>query len=243
MANYLGWPIVTAKSCFGAALNMGIKPWPQVREPEPLDNYIEDDTIARWDKAQRWGPRTVVACHCNPVTGEIKEDLFRTSLKPWACVWVLLAGDLVLVTIEWKHGAQRITFVPVSGVAEKTEHHYPTLSARMMAAAVRECREETGLELAGIESLGPDEGICTNVRNLYAPYFPFVGKIQEPVVKRAPKPDRAERLGIVLFPLAEWFKLLTSPHLWDQHPEFVLEPQCLDITCRALVRAGRMAVT
>ncbi|MBI4095169.1 MAG: hypothetical protein HY435_03185 [Candidatus Liptonbacteria bacterium] len=234
----LGWPIVTAANCFDVIRSLGIKPWQQVREPEPLDSFLSHATEPEKDEYRRFGPKNFVVRYRNPHTGEPFNG-FRSVFKPAAVVFALL-DEHVPVTAEWKHGNDRITIVPVAGVPGKKEAELPTLADRMRATAIREWNEETGTELSSVTPLSPPSGIYSAVRPAEIQYFPFVGRVKEPVVKGPTKFDANEHLKMVLFSLNEWLALIETNELWDQRPEFGLEMCARDVTYAALRELERL---
>jgi 8-oxo-dGTP pyrophosphatase MutT (NUDIX family) len=232
MQECFGWPVVTAENCFEVIRSCGIKAWPQLQEPDPIDTYLKNATLAQLEEYRRFGPKSYVVRFENPAAKEPFNG-FRSVFKPYAMVFALIDG-MVPVTAEWKHGNDRITIVPVAGVPGKAEKDLPTLMDQMKATAIREWREETGTELESLASLGPDEGLFCEARKADMRYFPFVGRIKVPISKGPTKLDDNEILQMVLFPFQEWLRLIESDHLWNKNPDFGLEYSVRDITYRAL---------
>jgi 8-oxo-dGTP pyrophosphatase MutT (NUDIX family) len=189
---------------------------------------------------QLFGPQNFVARHENPSTGEGFNG-FRSVFKPCSMVFAVVDG-LVLVTAEWKHGNNRITIVPVAGVPGKAEADLP-LREKMRRTALREWEEETGTKLVSVEALGPEEGIWSVVRQTESHCFPYLGTVATPIQKGPTKLDQNETLIMVAFPLSEWVKLIESPELWDENPEFGLEVCSRDITYAALRKLGKLKLT
>jgi hypothetical protein len=242
MQEYLGWPVVTAENCFHIILSQcGIVPWPKAQNPMPLEDYLAQATQAQRDEYQRFGPKNEVVFYRNPSSLDPFTG-FQSIFKPYAIVFGLI-NEMVPVTAEWKHGNGLITIVPVCGVPGKAESHLPTIANQMMATGRREWQEETGTKLESITSLSPTEGLWSEVRKGYMRCFPFLGKVKEPIKKGPTKLDQNETLSMVLFPIQEWVKLIESPHLWDQHPEFGLESCCQAVTYLALRQMNRLQLT
>lgn len=238
MEQYLGWPVVTAESCFEVIRELGIRSWPKTQEPEPLDLFLSYATEAEREECHRFGPRSFVARHLDP-RRRVPFNGFRTLFKPSAVVFALVDG-MVPMTAEWKHGNNRVTIVPVAGVPGKKEADLSTLAERMRATAFREWEEETGTTLAYAIPLAPSYGIYSAVRPAEIRYFPFLGEVQRPIERGATKFDEDGDIAMVLFPLEEWLLLIENPDLWDANPEFGLEMCARDVTYAALRELGRL---
>jgi ADP-ribose pyrophosphatase YjhB (NUDIX family) len=122
--------------------------------------------------------------------------------KDWATTLVLLPGNLVVLTGEYKHGQDEVVIVPPSGVPKRGFTEEET----MMGCATREFKEETGLTLTSIVPLGGPQAV--SARNINCRYFPFLGEVAEPIVAEEVQRDITERLAVVLCPIEEWFTLI-----------------------------------
>lgn len=240
MERILGWPIVTAENCFSVILGLGIKKWPTVWE-KTADEYLAQATDAQKADFKRFVPNVFAARHTDP-KGNAFEG-FGVSLRPASLVFALIedgsGNKFVLSTAEYKHGNDRITIVPVAGVSSKAEAGLP-LHEQMERTALREFLEETGIELESVESLGPQEGIYSTVRNAKIQMFPFLGKVKTPIQKGPTRLDDNEYIQMVAFPLDEWVKLIETPKLWDDNPDFGLETYTQVTTYLALRRLGTL---
>ncbi len=239
MQELFGWPVVNAQNCFDIIRQRGICTWPQIKEQD-INSYLANGTEAQKLICERFGPKVIVATHENPHTKK-PFDGFKITSKPCAIVFALIE-DMVPVTAEWKHGNNRITIVPIAGVPGKEEERLPTLAKKMQATALREWREETGTDLASAELLGPRDGLFFEVRKTDSCYFPFLGKVKEPIKKRPAKFDAEEHLAMVVFPLKEWVTLIETPELWDGNPDFGLEGGARDVTYAALRKLGLLGL-
>jgi len=233
-----GWPVVTAQNCFEIIRECGIKAWPEIAPPKPIDEYLRDSTPDQRKEYDRFGPRSSVVFHKSPHNGEPFNG-FTTAFKPYACVFALIDG-MVPVTAEWKHGNNKITLVPPCGVLNKAETALGNLVEGMHRAAEREYLEETGFTLKSVELLSPNSGIWAIVRNAHVPCFPFLGEVDMSTPQASSKFDKMEHLQMVLFPLKEWLWLMEAPHLFEGEDDFCLEACARDVTYAALRRMGKL---
>lgn len=197
-----GFAVVTAENIFDVLAELGIKPWQHSEPVVSLDEYMRRDL----DEAQlgelRFAPKAEVVSltdhHGKPFRG------FRSVGKDWATTFTLLPGNLVPIVGEYKHGANEVVLVPPSGVPHKEDQTTPNA---MMTCAQREWEEETGLKLASIEPLSAKPLVISG-RQSTLRYYPFLGRVQRPIVKGTSKLDATEQLKMVLCPLGEWLKLI-----------------------------------
>lgn len=240
MRTILDWPVVTAENCFDVILGLGIKKWPTVWEKQ-AEEYLSTATKEQKKDFERFGPKIFVARHTDPSGNPY--DGFGASFKPAALVFIIIEDEfgnkMVLTTAEYKHGNDRITIVPIAGVAGKEELGLPLIE-QMEKTAYREAKEESGIDLDSVESLGPSDGIYSVVRNANVAMFPFLGKIKLPMQKGSTKLDDNEHVVMIAFPINEWLKLIETPELWDKHPDFGLETYTLVTTYLALRRLSMM---
>jgi hypothetical protein len=242
MDTCLGWPMVTAENCFDVVRDLGIKPWEQVGFTMTLNDYLRSASPGRIEEYDRFGPKNSVGRYLDPHRNEYFTG-FRTTFKPYVIVFGLLPGNRVPVTVEWKHGNGKITFVPPAGVPGKEEEGITDLFDKMEATALREWREETGTTLRSVTPLGPRQGIYSEVRKAESRYFPFLGNLNEDIPKSSQLLDKNEHLQMVVFPLDEWVTLIDSPHLWDENPDFGQEFTLRDVTYAALRKLGRLKIS
>lgn len=231
------FPIVTASNCFDFVRAQGLKPWPIQNGPVPLEKWLAQATESQRYMFERFGPKSFFLQYADPRSSKV-DDYFRTVFKSSVVVFALVR-EHVLVTAEWKHGNDKITIVPVAGVPNKKEDALPAV-ARMAKAAFREWEEETGTKLEKLEPLSPESGIYSAVRPATISYHPFLGTLEEPIVRGPTKYDNNEHIVLVAFHLTEWLKLIETPTLWDSNPEFGLEMCARDITYAALRKMGRL---
>lgn len=238
MNHNLNWPVVTADTCFEVVRSLGVKSWPQVSEPVSFADYLGTATEDQLKTFNRFAPKGSVIYHKNPYDDK-PFDGFKVDFQPYACVFALING-MVPVTAEWKHGNNRITLVPVCGVPGKAEAAIPLLVDKMYATGMREWKEETGTELESLTPLSGNQGIYSTVRNSKVQCFPYLGVVKTPIVQGLTKFDDTEHLKMILVPLEEWLKLITTNELWDNNPDFGLEACTRDVTWAALHKLGRL---
>lgn len=229
MENRYGFPIVTADNLSTVLAALGIRVWAPVQPPMSLDNYqVGDLTPRQREEIRRFAPRSEVVFlqdpKGNPFTG------FRSVGKNWVTTFALLEGDLVPITIEYKHGADVVVLVPPSGVPGRRE---TGLEDPMSACARREFLEETGVELAEVTLLSGPEGIPVSSRQSTLRYFPFLGIPKMPISLQERRLDSTEFLRVVLIPLKEWLKLIGRGGVEDS---------AISTTFLALQRLGRLKI-
>lgn len=231
--------VVTAANCFDVARECGILPWQQARPIQSEDEFFATASDQERSDYNRFAPKVNVVHHLdqagNPFTG------FTVKFKDYATVFALIDGMLP-VTAEWKHGNDKVTFVPVCGVASKAEAHIDNMSDKMQAVAEREFLEETGYAVKNLRRISPASGMWAIVRQAHVQCYPFVGEVDMSVPQGPSKLDSQEQLQILLFPLKEWIKLISDPHAFDDHPEFCLEACARDLTYAALMELGMMTI-
>lgn len=240
-SHHLGFPVVTAANCFDIVRSLGIKAWPKKTENVPIVEWLKTATSEQVTDYNRFAPKSFAIQHENPYNGS-DFDAFRVEFKPYSLVFALIDG-YVAITVEWKHGNDKITFVPVCGVQGKAEASLPTLAAKMMAVGFREFKEETGIELESLTPLSSSNGMYYSVRNSETRCFPYLGTVKLPIEKGLTKFDDTEQLVMVLFPLEEWVKLLEDNELFEQNPDFGLEDCSRAATYAALRHMGRLQLT
>lgn len=234
----LKWPIFTAEQVFQGVRDLGVKSWPQTAPPVAIQEYLASATEDQLKTYNRFAPKGSVIYHENPYDGK-PFDGFKVDYKPYACVFALIDG-MVPVTAEWKHGNDRITLVPVCGVPGKAEDVYTTLAEKMYATGMREWSEETGTRLKSLTPLSGPEGIYSTVRNSKVQCFPYLGEVEDNIVQGPTKFDDTEHLKMILVPLSEWIKLITTNELWAENKDFGLEACTRDVTWAALHKLGRL---
>lgn len=214
METKYGFPIVPADCVLDFVANdLGIRPWKQTRAPMPLEEYRKLDLTAdHFVEIERFAPRVEVVFHEDPhgkpFTG------FRSVFRDWATTFTLLPGDLVLLTVEFKHGAG-VVIVPPSGVPSKAEMGLPP-AERMAVCARREYEEEVGLKLDQVIPLIVTPGAPVSARQMTQRFWPFLGVLTLPVVQGEKKLDKTEHLRGFLMRLTEWMKFLDSGELHDE---------------------------
>lgn len=235
----LGWPIVTAKNCFQIIRNLGIQQWKQLTDPAPIGSFLRNASDEQRICYAKFAPKSFAVQYLNPLDDSVF-DAFRVEYKPYSLVIALIDETYIAVTAEWKHGNNRISIVPVCGVAGKEEEHLLTLTEKMEAVAIREWHEETGTELETIIPLSSKHGTYHSVRNSEARCFSYLGKVKSGATKGAHNHDTTEQLIILLFPCSEWLTLLEDNSLFDANPDFGLEDCARASTYAALRQLGKL---
>ncbi len=171
-------------------------------ESVQLLSELDQASLNEKQRAQlRFAPRTEVVRMKND------SDLwFRSRGTNWVSVFVLLPGDLVLLTAEYMTGTDMINISPCARVAEKNEP--------LSTCALREVREESGIVLERVRHLSAG-GLPVSARKSTEIVFPYLGypKIDEDgkVVQVERKLDENEDLLAFLMPLADYWEFLSTP--------------------------------
>jgi hypothetical protein len=228
-----GFYVVNSDNVFEVLEGLGVRPWPRVTEPVGLDEYLKRDLSESERNDLRFAPKTEVVFlrqpDGKPFTG------FRNVGKNWSTVFTILPGDLVPIIGEFKHGEEFISLAPPSGVPNKVEMQINDTLERMTSVGKREYEEETGMKLAEIVSLDA-MGLSVSGRQDKQRYFPFLGKVAEPIEPGASKLDKTEFLKMVLVPVGELLKLIEEKNR-------ILEDCLVSATFLALRKLGRLKST
>lgn len=230
MKTKYGFLIVNASNVFKVVADLGIKKWPPIKPSMDLKDYVAGDlTLEQREEVERFAPKGEVVFLENP-KGKIFRG-FRSVAKNWVTVFSLLEDDLVVLTAEFKHGAEVICLVPPSGVPGRKDFGFED---PMMECARREFWEETGIELEELILLSSSEGNAVSPRQTTQRYFPYLGIPKMPISQTKQKLDRNEFLQVLLIPLKEWLDLIRENKVVDE---------CA-ITCtfRALQHLGRLEI-
>jgi len=231
MTTHYGLLVVTADTIFAELEQRGIRAWLQRRPPLDLAKYATGDlTDAQQNELERFAPQAQATFLTTP-QGEHYTG-FRTVGKNWATVFSLIPNPseqndpLVPIVGEWKHGAEVMTLSPPAGVPGKEDARF---LRPMEQCAQREFEEETGLTLLNLTALS-DCGIPVSGRQSTPLFFPFLGKVKEPIQPKQYKLDGTEHLQPMLIPLSEWLQLIELGK--------VLEASAIVVTYMALRRLG-----
>jgi 8-oxo-dGTP pyrophosphatase MutT (NUDIX family) len=226
---YHGFPVLDAETVFPYLEKNGIVKWRHIAEPVTLDEYRAGDLTAAERAELRFAPKINVLSLENPIDNSTFRGFQYRGLS-WSTVFTMLPGDLVLVVGEYKHGADEITLIPPSGTPNREEREHPDAMAR---CAMREYREETGLELARVVSLTNNPLLLAS-RQMDYRYYPFMGAVKRPIVPAPVQLDQTELNMPVLIPLEEWLKLLERGKGIDDCS--------LVVTYLSLYRLGRLTI-
>ncbi len=231
MKKIFGLPLVTAGNALKIAEQLGIRPWPVIEEAMSLSQYATRNLTEQERKdLQNFSPKGEALILRQP-NGEPYTGI-RHRGKPWATTFTILPGPggvpYVPIAVEYKHGANKVLFVPPSGVISGQDE------GSWEKAAKREFEEEAGIRLAMILPLA-DGGIPANGRKSTDEYHPFLGRPVLPIELIPTKLDKTEHLKTVVFTLSEWLKFL---ELYGEHTE-----ECAgDITLRILLKFKMIAI-
>lgn len=221
------FPLVTAETIYPVLGELGVKPWEECRPAMPREEYISGKLTAEELAELRFMPSVEVTFLRDP-KGHAGR-YFRHHGRFWATTFALLPNDHVIIVAEWKQGSTEVSIVPPSGVPTKEDMktHDPYGSC-----AKREFEQETGLRLREVIKLGT-KAIPVSGRQSTQRYFPYLGIVEEPVVRREAKLDSTEFLKGLIMPLTEWWKLLAEMGA-------VYEDCSYSVTILALTKLGRL---
>ncbi len=209
-----GFPVVNAENVYKVLADMGVRPWPHVKPPMDLRDYMESPLTDEQKGELRFAPKNEVVFlkqpNGKPYTG------FRNVGKNWATVFTLLPDNLVPIVGEFKHGAEVISLVPPSGVPSKTEMDISSVMERMAACGLREFEEEAGIKLVRARPLASEHGLPVSTRQSTQRCYPFLGEFALPIRQGPSKLDKTEHLKMVLIPLGEWMKLIMSGKVYEE---------------------------
>ncbi len=231
MKTKYGFPIVDADNVFPVVAQLGIARWPKVAPPKDLGEYLSGNlTPTEKEEADRFAPKSEVVFLQDP-RGNLFRG-FRAVAKNWATVFCLLPGDLVPITVEFKHGSEDICLVPPSGVPSRKD--FGTTNP-MMECARREFLEETGIELKELIPLSGAEGNAVSPRQSTQRYFPYLGIPKQPIVRQKQSLDRHEDLRVILVPWRDWLQLIKENKIVDEC--------AITVTFRALQELEMLSIT
>lgn len=196
-----GYPIVTAENVFDVLKELGVTAWRHIAPITTLEEYRQGNLSENQRAELRFAPTVEVLTLQGP---EETFRGFRTVGRNWTTVFALLPDDLVPLIGEYKHGTDEILLVPPSGVPSRTDLE---TGDPMSTCAKREWEEETGLQLKYVLPLQP-KGLAIAGRQSSVRYFPYLGEVEEPIVRGASKLDANEKLAMVLMPLQEWLRAI-----------------------------------
>lgn len=153
-------PILSHINILDSLTSLGIKKKP-IMSVRSADSVYESLLTEEQKGQLKYAPRNEV------VRLEGDDNLwFRSKGKDWATAFVLLPGDMILLTAEYVTGADIVSIVPCAGVPETGES--------MAEAAVREVREESGVVLESVHPLSIG-GLPVSARRLTTRVHPFIG--------------------------------------------------------------------
>lgn len=229
MRSAYGVPVVDSAALLPRVVEeLGIRAWGQTQEPMDLDRCRAllsehgplgglsanpaNDELRR--EVERFAPRAEVVFLLRPNGQPFRG--FRSVGHNWVSVFATVPdpspdlsdvvrdkwwNQLVPIIVEWKHGAEVIVIGPPCGTLEGGESPQDR--------AVREFEEETGFKLARVEQLTP-EGLAVSARQTTQMYWPFFGKVQEPVERGKARLDETEDLKLILVRLVAWVDFILS---------------------------------
>jgi len=189
--------------------------WPEEEGAITSAKELQRLLMVRRAELDRFAPRAQALLLIPPGGGKTGA-YFRSVGKNWVAVFATVPDPdpdrapeyreqwfnlLVPIVAEWKHGAEVTVIGPVYGVLEKGE------SPR--DCALREFREETGFELADVMPLTAD-GLAVSPRQSTQQYFPFLGRVKEPITRGTARLDATEHLKLVFVRLRAWVYFISN---------------------------------
>jgi len=200
METRYGFPIVSVDNVFPLLKDAGIVSWARAGEPTDLEAYRSSNLSDVQRDELRFAPHNKVVPFVRP-----DGKPFTGFLRIWpsgVIIFTLLKDDLLVIVGEWKHGVETVTLSLPTGAIEQDERDDPS------RAAHREFKEECGITLDRLVPLGNHEGIPVAARQATARMYSYLGIVHEPIALSPQRLDEAERLQIMLIPLAEWLTLI-----------------------------------
>lgn len=212
-----------------------------------VEEFLKIASAEDAEKCVQFVPKPFVAAHFDPHKN-VPFIVYAARFKYFACVLCLIyipgiAMPFVLITAEWKGGNDRITIVQPCGTPNPEEIQLlPAIADYMRATGFRECEEELGITPGSLISLSGNQPIYSIVRNADVACFPYLAEFDTPLIKGKTKLDASETLEVVLFPLDELIKLVTSDTLFAANPTFGLEACTRDTLFAGLHKLGMMNI-
>ncbi|MEK7481529.1 MAG: NUDIX domain-containing protein [Patescibacteria group bacterium] len=230
MRTVFGVPVVEHMDDLAPTVErLGIRPWTKRGSPVDLDVYrfglADSDPLyvnSLREEVRRFAPKSEVLFLRSPGGTEAEEGrYFRSVGKNWVAVFAPFMDPslpletreqpwnfLVPIVAEWKHGVEVTVIGPVYGQMNEGE------SPR--DCALREFREETGFELADVQPLTRD-GLAVSPRQSTQQYFPFLGRLQEPIARHDVHLDKTEHLRLVFVTLWAWLNFIVDGRARDDN--------------------------
>lgn len=242
-----GVPVVdSAEELPGVVEELGIRTWVQVEPPVDLETYrtrvvstpislagLEEDSRQREEQLYElecFAPKIEVVFLRRPNGQPFRG--FRSVGRNWATLFATVPDPdphlvesarnkwwnrLVPIVAESKHGAEKVSIGPPSGVPKRGKDGAPDES--MADCGRREFEEETGFKLATVEPLAPD-GFAVSARQTTQMFWPFFGNVKEPVERGKARLDETEDLRLILVRLNAWVEFVLSGMARDDSANF-----------------------
>ena len=210
MKTKYGFPVVDSENIFQILKDMGIKPWPQIGKPMPLEKYVAGDLTAEQKiEGEKFAPKSEVVFLSQP-DGKIFNG-FRATGEDGVIAFTILEQNLVVIVADFVHGGEVIRLKPPAGFYGKDQEK------SALNCIKREIREETGIVLQDNEiiPLAGSEGICDEPRRITMKEYYFLARPRSPITPLPARPDATEFLQTILVPLREWLKLIKTGKVKD----------------------------
>src|SRR3989344_1368063 len=188
-----GLPLVGVDKIWEIIQSSGIANWKTVTSPVAVEDYPEVNLTNQEIEIKRKFQMEVSKFLSPSGKG------FRFIGGNGTRVLTLLDREFIPICAEFQHGCGEVLFDLPGGSLDTGED--PADCAK------REFKEETGIILKNVISLGP-AGMPIAARRISSRNFSFIGIVSNPVVLERQKLDADEHLKVVLISLDDWLKLI-----------------------------------
>src|SRR3989338_1772050 len=191
-----GLPLVGVDNIWEIIQSSGLANWKTVTSPVAVEDYPEVNLTNQEIEIKRKF-QMEVSKFLSP-SGKVFKG-FRFIGGNGTRVLTLLDREFIPICAEFQHGCGEVLFDLPGGSLDTGED--PADCAK------REFKEETGIILKNVISLGP-AGMPIAARRISSRNFSFIGIVSNPVVLERQKLDADEHLKVVLISLDDWLKLI-----------------------------------
>jgi|SRR3989344_5295913 len=230
METKYGFPVVNSENIFSVLEKSGIKRWPKIRGPIPLNIYKHWNLNEQRKKEIRlFAPRVEVEIFRDPTGNSFTGFRSAWLYGAGTHVFTVLPGNLIPIAAEFRHGADVVSLILPGGVFDGKD-------ANLEACAKREFEEETGILLKAVIPLETMDttGIPVSARQTNQRCHGFLGILPEELIITEQRLEPKEFLKIVLIPLTDWINLIMEGK--------VKEGSAIISTFQALYRLNKIIV-
>jgi 8-oxo-dGTP pyrophosphatase MutT (NUDIX family) len=175
-----------------------IKPWRHLKESQSIWDYLQHPLSLEDQSRIRFAPKVEVVTLENPKSSAPYEG-WLSQATTWATVFALTPDNQVVITIEYKHGADEVMIGLPAGVGKSGE-----LLGDVMR---RELLEETGFDASILIPLGDHtKGAAASGRKSSDRFFSFLATDVKQAQDQSLDEDELIETGLV--PLPEWMKMI-----------------------------------